>query len=60
MMMRNPPWQAELNTAHKIFAVANAYDAIYGTLSPQERKEIADGYYRLAIKPLAEDWILPP
>ena len=35
MMMRNPPWQAELNTAHKIFAVANAYDAIYGTLSPR-------------------------
>ena len=28
-------------------------------LFPQERKEIADGYYRLAIKPLAEDWILP-
>lgn len=59
MMMRNPPWQSELQMAHKMFAVSNAYDAIYNTLTPSERKEIAEGYYRLAIKPLAEDWILP-
>lgn len=59
MMMRNPPWQSELNMAHKIFAIANAYDAVYNILTPQERKKIAEGYYRLAVKPLAEDWVLP-
>lgn len=59
MMMRKPAWQSELNTAHKLFAVANAYDAIYETLSAKDRKTIAEGFYRLAVKPLAEDWLLP-
>lgn len=57
MMMRNPPWNSELQMAHKLFAVSCAYDAIFDTLTPTDRRSIAQGYYRLAIKPLYDDWI---
>ncbi len=58
MMMRNPAWRSELQMAHKSFQIAVAYDAIYNILTPKERKEIAEGVWRLAAEPLLGDWIL--
>ncbi len=58
MMMRNPAWRSELQMAHKSFQIAVAYDAVYNMLSPKERKEIAEGVWRLAGEPLLGDWLL--
>ncbi len=58
MMMRNPAWRSELQMAHKSFQIAVAYDAIYNMLTPKERKEIAEGVWRLAGEPLLGDWLL--
>ncbi|MDE5584902.1 MAG: heparinase II/III family protein [Muribaculaceae bacterium] len=58
MMMRNPSWRSELQMAHKSFQIAVAYDAIYNMLTPKERKEIAQGVWRLAGEPLLGDWLL--
>jgi len=60
MLKRNPAWNSELQMAHKSFACAVAYDAIYNTLSASERKEIANGLNRLAIQPALGDWLLDP
>lgn len=60
MMSRNPSWRSELQMAHRAFQLALAYDAIYETLSPDERQKIADGLYNLAVEPLLGDWILEP
>lgn len=60
MMARTPAWNADLNMAHKAFAAAIAYDAVYNELSPSERKKIAQGLKRLAVDPLLGDWILEP
>lgn len=60
MLKRNPAWNSELQMAHKSFACAVAYDAIYNTLSTDERKEIATGLNRLAIQPALGDWLLNP
>lgn len=59
MMQRNPAWRSELQMAHRSFQLAVAYDAVYGLLSKKERKEIADGLYRLAVEPLLGDWLVP-
>lgn len=58
MIMRNPAWRSELQMAHKSFQIAVAYDAIYNVLTPTERKEIAQGVWRLAGEPLLGDWLL--
>ena len=58
MMMRNPSWRSELQMAHKSFQIAVAYDAVYNMLTPAERKEIAQGVWRLAGEPLLGDWLL--
>ena len=58
MMMRNPPWRSELQMAHKSFQLAVAYDAVYNILNEKERKEIAEGVWRLAAEPLLGDWLL--
>ena len=58
MMMREPAWRSELQMAHKSFQIAVAYDAIYNMLTPKERKEIAQGVWRLAVEPLIGDWLL--
>ncbi len=58
MMLRNPAWRSELQMAHKSFQIAVAYDAVYNMLSPNERKEIAEGVWRLAGEPLLGDWLL--
>ena len=60
MMARNPAWRSELQMAHRSFQIALAYDAVYNDLSASERKEIANGVYRLAAEPLLGDWILEP
>ena len=60
MMARNPAWRSELQMAHRSFQVAVAYDAIYDTLTPAERKHIAEGMWRLAGEPLLGDWLLEP
>ena len=60
MLARRPAWRSELQMAHKSFQAAVAYDAIYNTLSKAERKEIAEGLYRLAVEPLLGDWLLEP
>lgn len=59
MMQRNPAWRSELQMAHRAFQLAVAYDAVYNDLSKKERKEIAEGLYRLAVEPLLGDWIVP-
>ena len=58
MMMREPAWRSELQMAHKSFQIAVAYDAVYDILTPKERKEIAQGVWRLAGEPLLGDWLL--
>ena len=58
MLMREPAWRSELQMAHKSFQIAVAYDAVYDMLSPKERKEIAQGVWRLAGEPLLGDWLL--
>ena len=58
MMMREPAWRSELQMAHKSFQIAVAYDAVYNMLTQKERKEIAQGVWRLAGEPLLGDWIL--
>lgn len=57
MLARRPAWRSELQMAHKSFQLTLAYDAVYSYLTPSERKEIADGLYRLAVEPLVGDWI---
>ena len=58
MMMREPSWRSELQMAHKSFQIAVAYDAVYNMLTQKERKEIAQGVWRLAGEPLLGGWIL--
>lgn len=60
MLARDPAWRSELQMAHKSYQLAVAYDAIYNTLTPAERKEIARGLYRLAVEPLLGDWLNDP
>ncbi|MDE7115769.1 MAG: heparinase II/III family protein [Muribaculaceae bacterium] len=60
MLARKPAWRSELQMAHRSFQLAMAYDAVYDLLSPAERREIADGLYRLCVEPLLGDWILEP
>lgn len=60
MLARQPAWRSELQMAHRSYQVAVAYDVIYNLLTPAERKEIADGMYRLAVEPMLGDWITEP
>ncbi|QIP14262.1 DUF4962 domain-containing protein [Spirosoma aureum] len=59
MMNRNPPWTSDLQTADRCWSVAIGYDAIYNTLSKDERKIIVDGVVRNGIKPALNDWVFP-
>lgn len=60
MMMRKPAWRSELQMAHRAFQLAVAYDAAYNDMSKADRKEIAQGLYRLAVEPLLGDWLVEP
>ena len=60
MLARKPVWRGDLGLAHKAYLSAIAYDAVYQNLSGEERKQIAEGLYRLALEPLLGDWLLEP
>lgn len=60
MLARKPVWRADLNVSHRCRLAAIAYDAIYNILSRDERKEIAQGLYRLGVEPSMGDWLLEP
>lgn len=60
MLARRPAWRSELQMAHRSFSIAVTYDAIYNHLTPAERKQIAQGMYRLAIEPMWGDWLNDP
>jgi hypothetical protein len=57
MMLRNPAWHTELQVAHRSFACGLAYDAVYNTLTKDERTTIANGLQRLAVEPAMADWV---
>jgi len=54
----DPPWHSELNTARFCYGYAVGYDSIYGFLSGEERKAIAESMVRLGILPTLDDWVL--
>ena len=60
MLARKPVWRADLGVAHKAYLSAIAYDAVYQRLSVSERKQIAEGLYRLGVEPTLGDWLLEP
>lgn len=60
MLARKPTWNADLNVAHRCFATAVGYDAIYNTLTSEERDTISRGLYRLGVQPSMHDWIMEP
>lgn len=60
MLARTPVWRADLGLARKAYQSAIAYNAIYDRLSAKERKQIAQGLYRLALEPCMGDWLLEP
>lgn len=59
MLERKPAWRSDLGTADKCWSVAIGYDAIYNTLSKNDRKIIVDGVVRMGIKPALDEWVLP-
>jgi len=60
MAIRKPAWRADLGFSHKCNISAVSYDAIYNTLTADERNEIANGLYRYGVQPSLEDWFLEP
>lgn len=57
MLARKPVWRADLGLASRTLGAAIAYDAIRERLTAAERKEIAEGLYRVALEPSLGDWI---
>jgi hypothetical protein len=60
ILARKPTWRSELQLSHKCNISAISYDAIYNTLTADERKEIAAGLYKLGVEPSLGDWFLEP
>lgn len=60
MMLRTPAWHSELQLANKAYLCAIGYDAIRDRLSAGDRRKIAEGLERLALRPLLDDWLLEP
>lgn len=60
MQERFPVWHSDLGLAHKSYACAIAYDAIYKDLTSSERKTIALGLKDLALVPAIGDWVIEP
>jgi hypothetical protein len=54
---RTPRWNAGLGTSHTNWTASVTYDAIYNTLSKEERKDIANKIYKLGIEPSINDWV---
>jgi len=59
LLQRTPPWKGGLGTAHGTFNATVGFDCAYDYLSPDERKQIAEGIVRLGIKPAMDDWMNP-
>lgn len=60
MLARKPAWRSDLQLAHKCNIAALSYDAVYNTLTVDERREIAAGLYKLGVEPSLGDWFLDP
>lgn len=60
MLARKPVWRADLGLASRALGAAIAYEAIRERLTSAERKEIADGLYRVALEPSLGDWLNEP
>jgi len=54
---RTPRWNAGLGTSHTNWSVSVTFDAIYNTLSKEERKDIANKIVKLGIEPSIGDWL---
>jgi hypothetical protein len=54
---RTPRWNAGLGTSHTNWTVAVSFDAIYNSLTKEERKDIAFKIVKLGIEPSIADWV---
>jgi hypothetical protein len=54
---RTPRWNAGLGTSHANWTASVTYDAIYNTLTKDERKDIAGKIVKLGIQPTFDDWL---
>lgn len=54
---RTPRWNADLNTGHADWTISVTFDAIYNSLSKEERKDIAGKIAKLGIEPSIADWV---
>lgn len=59
MLHREPAWTSILATAKANFQMAIGYDAIYNSLSMNERMDLANAIYKIGIKPTLHDWLSP-
>lgn len=53
------PWHSDLCSTGMTLAVGTTFDIIYDTLTPAERREFAEGIFRLGVKPALSDWAFP-
>lgn len=58
MLERKPAWTSDLKTAENCRIVALGFDAVYETLSKEDRKTIVDGLVRMGIRPALDNWVL--
>lgn len=54
---RSPRWNAGLGTSHNNWTASVTFDAIYNSLTKDERKEIAGKIVKLGIEPSIDDWL---
>lgn len=54
---RSPRWNAGLGTSHSNWGASVTFDAIYSSLSKDERKDIAGKIVTLGIEPSIADWV---
>lgn len=58
--VRTPiPWHSDLCSTATTLALAKIYDLIFDYLTPNERREIADGILEKGVYTALGDWILP-
>jgi len=53
------PWHSVLETTEFSFGYSTAYDALWGFLTEEDRKAVAETMVRMAVEPILNDWILP-
>lgn len=59
LLNRTPSWRAGLGNSHTSFYLAVGFDCAYDYLTDKERKDIAEKFVSISIKPAMEDWLLP-